>query len=170
MSHYADLIERLRDREKRHRECIANSQVVVDLLRPQMDMFNAREGGYNTYAVRMSVDHQSSIRTTTKEADELRDAADAIAALTAQAHPAGDDGGWREIESAATRKGFECLVRNDRGIFVAWFDPEWADVGWWLVSDGKNDGHPLRGSAPTHWMPLPIDPTTGTSQDQGERG
>jgi len=93
-----------------------------------------------------------------------------IAALTAQAHPAGDDGGWREIESAATRKGFECLVRNDRGIFVAWFDPEWADVGWWLVSDGKNDGHPLRGSAPTHWMPLPIDPTTGTSQDQGERG
>lgn len=75
-----DLIERLRAREAKHREAIANSQIVVDLLAPQKALFEARDV-HNIYAVRLCVDHQSSIRTTTKEADELADAVSRITSL-----------------------------------------------------------------------------------------
>ena len=50
-------------------------------MQPQMALFEKREG-HNVYAVRLAVDHKSSIRTTTAEADELRDAILLIEKLT----------------------------------------------------------------------------------------
>jgi hypothetical protein len=90
----SDIVERLREREAKLRECIANSQVVIDLLAPQMTAFKKRDGSHNIYAVRMSVDHKSSVRTTTKEADELRDAADHITALEAKLAEAREMMAW----------------------------------------------------------------------------
>lgn len=29
------------------------------------------------------------------------------------------------------------------------------DIEWWHVHDGKFGPYPIRGEAPTHWMPLP---------------
>ena len=64
---------------------------------------------------------------------------------------------WQPIETAP-RDETDCLVTNDRGQFVAWFDSSWDNDGWWMVSDGKNIEYPLRGKEPTHWMPLPGTP------------
>ena len=43
-----------------------------------MEKFDKREAPWDTYTVRMSVDHQSSIRTQTKEVEEYEQAADLI--------------------------------------------------------------------------------------------
>jgi hypothetical protein len=64
---------------------------------------------------------------------------------------------WESIETAR-KDGTDCLIYNDRGQFVAWFDSSWTAEGWWMVSDGKNVERPLRGGEPTHWMPLPPAP------------
>ncbi len=32
------------------------------------------------------------------------------------------------------------------------------EIEWWHVHDGKFGPHPMRGAAPTHWMPLPEPP------------
>lgn len=78
----SELIERLQKRADQIAGYIASSQRVVDLLQPEMDLFNARQGGHDTYTVRMAVDHMSSIRTQNKE---LADLTDAIAALRSPA-------------------------------------------------------------------------------------
>jgi len=71
-----------------------------------------------------------------------------LAALKASA------GAWIAVEAQAPPKdGTRILVLNDRGAFAV----EWRTVyfeGWWC-QDGKHDDRPLRGSAPTHWMPIP---------------
>ena len=74
-----DLVERLRERADHIRGYIKSSQLVVDLLQPETDKFEARTG-HDLYTVRMAVDHQSSIRTQTKELEELDQAADRIEA------------------------------------------------------------------------------------------
>jgi len=68
--------------------------------------------------------------------------------------------GWRDIASAPpeVKNGSDVLVLNDRGMFVAAFDKDWGDDGWWLVSDGRDHERPLRGSEPTHYRPLPPPP------------
>jgi hypothetical protein len=65
--------------------------------------------------------------------------------------------GWQPIETAK-KGGDEVLIFSERGMFVAWFDDQWSDGGWWMISDGRNEWYPLRGSAPTHWTPLPEPP------------
>jgi len=75
-----DIVKRLRTRAEKIDVAIANSRVVVDLLKPQMDAFEQRTG-HNIYAVRMAVDHENSIRRDEKETAELREAADTIEAL-----------------------------------------------------------------------------------------
>lgn len=65
--------------------------------------------------------------------------------------------GWQDI-ATAPRDGTRILGINDRGQFVIEFDADWGSDGWWMVSDGKFDERPLRGSEPTHWMPLPTPP------------
>ncbi len=68
---------------------------------------------------------------------------------------------WRPIAEAPKDDGYECLIINDRGMFVAQFDEAWDEGGWWMVSDGKDFERPLRGNAPTHFAPLPAGPTPG---------
>lgn len=79
-----DLEQRLRARAARIRGYIESSERVVELLRPEMMKFDAREAPWDTYTVRLSVDHSSSIRTQTKEVEELERAADKLARLRAE--------------------------------------------------------------------------------------
>ena len=72
------LVGKLRERAAKVREWIISSQRVVDLLAPEREKFDKREAPWDTYTVRMSVDHQSSIRTQTKEVEEYEQAADLI--------------------------------------------------------------------------------------------
>jgi hypothetical protein len=97
---------------------------------------------------------QATLSTQT-QADfltEYRVSAEEIRALLAFTQEAG----WMPIEQAP-RDGSDILVINDRGQFVACFDPEWSD-GWWMVSDGKDIERPLRGDEPHGWRPLPAPP------------
>lgn len=75
------IVERLRRRALKLRGYIASSQRVADLLAPEMEKFRTRDEPWDTYTVRLSVDHQSSIRTQTKEAEEYDEAADLIERL-----------------------------------------------------------------------------------------
>lgn len=63
--------------------------------------------------------------------------------------------GWQPIETAP-KDETACLIANDRGQFVAWFDKGWGSEGWWMVGDGKDFERPLRGDEPTVWQPLPL--------------
>ena len=50
--------------------------------------------------------------------------------------------------------GTRIFVPNDRGAFAV----EWCEIDgmeFWFCQDGKHDDRPLRGSSPTHWMPIP---------------
>lgn len=67
----ADIIVRLEKRAEQDRSYAENNTVVADLLETQMALFNAREGQWNTYAVRMAVDHRQSAKKDTQFADDL---------------------------------------------------------------------------------------------------
>ena len=68
---------------------------------------------------------------------------------------------WRDAaKDAAPKDGTRILVRNDRGTFTVEWDEDCIN-GWWVCPDGKHDDRPLRGSEPTHWMPLPPAPEAG---------
>jgi hypothetical protein len=77
------LVERLRKRAKEDRQCAENNRVVAGLLEPQFAAFNAREEPWNTYAVRMAVDHRNSLKRDEQWADDL----DAAVAIILAAHP-----------------------------------------------------------------------------------
>lgn len=65
---------------------------------------------------------------------------------------------WQPIESAP-RDGTSVLVACSHGLYsVAWEDH---NIEWWHVDDNKHGPYPLRGSGPTHWMPLPPAPEKG---------
>lgn len=68
---------------------------------------------------------------------------------------------WRPIETVP-KDGEPVLLAAegfDRGVGVAAWDDEWSPDGWWMCDDGKQAiDLPLRGPAPTHWMPLPDPP------------
>ena len=100
------------------------------------------------------------------DAAELRRQHTRIAELEAQleaTHPSppeGMVGEWRPIETAP-KDGSEVLV-NATGIglvVVYWSD----DESQW----GTGLGY-LNGEAPTHWMPLPLPPTTAAGSEKGE--
>ena len=74
------LIERLEKRVDNIRGQLKSCERIVELLKPEMDKFDAREAPWDIYTVRMSVDHQSAIRSHNKE---LADLEGAIAALRA---------------------------------------------------------------------------------------
>ena len=67
-----ELIERLEKRAKEDESCAANNRVIAELLAPQMALFNAREAPWNTYAVRMAVDHETSAKRDERYASDLR--------------------------------------------------------------------------------------------------
>ena len=62
--------------------------------------------------------------------------------------------GWEAIETAPN-DGQAILVTDGRGCYCV----EWnEELDWWTVDDNKLGPFRLRGSAPTHWMPLPPAP------------
>ena len=65
------LADRLEKRAKQEREIAANSAVIVALLEPEFAKFEAREAPWNTYAVRMAVEHRNSVKKDTAFADDL---------------------------------------------------------------------------------------------------
>ena len=81
-----------------------------------------------------------------------------IAALpTAQAE------GWRPIETAP--KDCQAILVTE-GRFchcVEWNE----EFDWWAVDDNKLGPFRLRGSSPTHWMPLPPPPTSAEGVEHG---
>jgi hypothetical protein len=88
MTHdYEALAERLLKRAEQERAIAANSRVVADLLKPQMDKFDARdpEQPWNTYAVRMQLGHQRSAEKDEAFALDLETAAAALRARAATA-------------------------------------------------------------------------------------
>lgn len=62
--------------------------------------------------------------------------------------------GWMPIESAP-KDGTDVLVHAAGSTHaVSWCE----DAEWWVVDDNKHGPYRLRGSEPTHWMPLPSAP------------
>lgn len=78
------LIERLLKRAKEDRQCAENSAVVADALSGQMERFESRDEQrpWNTYAVRMAVDHRNSVKRDTQYADDLIEAVAIISKAT----------------------------------------------------------------------------------------
>ena len=66
---------------------------------------------------------------------------------------------WRHIETAP-KDGQAILVTDGMDCYCVEWDEEF---DWWTVDDNKLGPFRLRGSAPTHWMPLPAAPTQGAT-------
>lgn len=69
-----ELIERLEKRAKEDDACADNSRVVADLLLPEVARFNERLAPWNTYAIRMALDHRNSMERDRRYAADLREA------------------------------------------------------------------------------------------------
>lgn len=69
----SELIERVEKLAKEADACAVNSKRVVDLLQPELDRFNTRKAPWNTYVVRMAVDHESGARREAQTAADLRE-------------------------------------------------------------------------------------------------
>ena len=75
---------------------------------------------------------------------------------------------WKEIATAPKNEPVLVFACNQQ--FVAWLQDDdtdpWHEVGedpsdlngMWCVTDNKLGPFALRGSRPTHWMPLPAPP------------
>ena len=61
---------------------------------------------------------------------------------------------WMDIETAP-KDGQAILVTDGMDCYCVEWDEEF---DWWTVDDNKLGPFRLRGSAPTHWMPLPPAP------------
>ena len=71
--------------------------------------------------------------------------------------------GWRPIETAP--KDCQAILVTE-GRFchcVEWNE----EFDWWAVDDNKLGPFRLRGSSPTHWMPLPPPPTSAEGVEHG---
>ena len=87
------------------------------------------------------------------ESETPTEIADAVLALLA-APPAAQAEGWMDIETAP-KDGQAILVTDGMDCYCVEWDEEF---DWWTVDDNKLGPFRLRGSAPTHWMPLPAAP------------
>lgn len=80
------LIERLRKRAEEDRQCEVNNRIVSELLQPQLDAFDKRDGSHNTYAVRVQLNHRNSAKRDEQYADDLEAV---VALLAASPEPRG---------------------------------------------------------------------------------
>ena len=70
---------------------------------------------------------------------------------------------WQPIETAP-KDGQAILVTDGRDCYCVEWDEEF---DWWTVDDNKLGPFRLRGSAPTHWMPLPAAPGPADGERNG---
>ena len=96
------------------------------------------------------------------ESETPTEIADAVLALLA-APPAAQAEGWMDIETAP-KDGQAILVTDGRDCYCVEWDEE---LDWWTVDDNKLGPFRLRGSAPTHWMPLPAAPGPTDGESNG---
>ena len=103
----SDLVERLTKRAKEDRQCAANSAIIADLLEPQMALFRASnpDAPWNTYTVRMAVDHANSVKRDTQYAIDLEVAAAELSRLSARVE---------ELERAA--EATDAIARSHEGL------------------------------------------------------
>lgn len=75
--------------------------------------------------------------------------------------------GWQPIKTAPKNEPVIVFAGNQQ--FIAWLQDDETDVwhdgeeesdfnGLWCVTDNKLGPFALRGTRPTHWMPLPEPP------------
>lgn len=96
------------------------------------------------------------------ESETPTEIADAVLALLA-APPAAQAEGWKPIETAP-KDGQAILVTDGMDCYCVEWDEEF---DWWTVDDNKLGPFRLRGSAPTHWMPLPPVPGPADGESNG---
>lgn len=96
------------------------------------------------------------------ESETPTEIADAVLALLA-AQPTAQAEGWRPIETAP-RDGQAILVTDGWDCYCVEWDEEF---DWWTVDDNKLGPFRLRGSAPTHWIPLPAAPGPADGESNG---
>ena len=80
-------------------------------------------------------------------------------------HPSPQEGmaRWQPIETAP-KDGQAILVTDGSYRYCV----EWSEeFDWWTVDDNKLGPFRLRGSAPTHWMPLPPPPASAEGVEHG---
>lgn len=84
-----ELAERLEKRASQDRSYSENNRIVAELLQPQLDRFDARnpDEPWNTYAVRMQLDHRNSAKRDAESADDLEQAASELRALSQRQNP-----------------------------------------------------------------------------------
>ena len=115
----------------------------------------------NAYrAMKMVLTQHARITALESQLAQRFDAADMATAAAqgfrdgaAAPQPAGA-AGWQSIETAP-RDGQAILVTDGWDCYCVEWDEEF---DWWTVDDNKLGPFRLRGSAPTHWIPLPAAP------------
>lgn len=75
----------------------------------------------------------------------------------------GQQARWQPIETAP-KDGQAILVTDGMDCYCVEWDEEF---DWWTVDDNKLGPFRLRGSAPTHWMPLPAAPGHADGESNG---
>lgn len=88
------------------------------------------------------------------------------------AAPVGES--WLPIETAP-KDGTAILVYGPELLreidghcaVVRWQTNDNSTYPWWTISDGKFGPYDLRGPSPTHWMPLPTEPSQSKGEGEG---
>jgi hypothetical protein len=75
-----------------------------------------------------------------------------ITDLVTIAYTAGQSNNWQPIETVP-KDGDYILVWNSYGVTMVYWDSEWES---WIIDSNCPIG--LKGTEPTHWMPLPEPP------------
>jgi predicted phosphoribosyltransferase len=77
----ADLVDRLLKRSEDDQACAENSMAVFEALGEHYRAFDQRSGRWNTYAVRMAVDHKKGAERDAQHAADLREVVSEISRL-----------------------------------------------------------------------------------------
>ena len=119
-------------------------------------------GGENT-ATHLLVQAASAIQTQAAELEAVGAGGVSGPLMGIAAPPTAQAEGWRPIETAP--KDCQAILVTE-GRFchcVEWNE----EFDWWAVDDNKLGPYRLRGSSPTHWMPLPPPPTSAEGVEHG---
>ena len=160
------LVERLRKRADEDQACADNSKVIVDALSEQMRLFESREG-HNVYAVRMAVDHKSSLGRDSRYAADLREAAE-ILSRPQPASTALVERLERERDSVVGEPGPMQHVRAHAHLIRCFADEmtdrNWADKALYIKQQAERIMSEV-DALPDGWRSIETAPRDGTIVD-----
>ena len=109
-----ELADRLEKQAEKLRGYVQSSLRVVELLQPEMKRFDDPEGPWDTYTVRMSVDHSNSAKKDAAFADDLMQASAILRLSTPTAQVAGEAAEKRvgELEAGLEPFAKACTISN----------------------------------------------------------